>query len=632
MKARNMLATFNKLQLERIVLMLFVVVLFSGCINEYITDVNTFKGETLGQYLESRPEQFSEFSKLLDTTGIIGSLKTYVKYTCFAPDNTAMRAFYASKGRKSLADFPLDSLAEIGYDHLISGFVISTADFKEGRLHQPSMSDRFISITFAEFKNGSNVIKVNKTSPIIEANDSVHNGIIHVLGQVLSPTEQNIVEAIGARGNFKLFYKALVATGLYNKIVLVKDKSYNPALYEAVRATIGTINGINPTLPQTRKYGFTAFVESDSTYNANGINSLDDLKRKAAEIYDVIFPNDKGITDIENPRNSLNRFIAYHLVNKQISFNSLIKSYDTGQMNKIYDLYEYIEPMCPNTLIEVKIERATSKVNLINKINGTGEVVQIVSSNYDNDATNGVFHEIDNILVYSNDFAGELSGKRLRLDGSSFFPELANNNLRGMGANIYARNFIPRGYCDRLKCSENTRFCYLTDPRYEDYEGDEIWMRGMYDFSITTPVIPAGTYEIRMGYQPTGSRGAAQLYWDSIPCGIPLDLRLLANDPKVGFEIPGTNLADLNGYENDKMMRNRGYMKGPDSYFSDKKDWYPAANARYSKQSLRRILLRKEFKVAQNHVFTVKAIREGEFMLDYLEFVPVEMLENEDTH
>jgi hypothetical protein len=34
--------------------------------------------------------------------------------------------------------------------------------------------------------------------------------------------------------------------------------------------------------------------------------------------------------------------------------------------------------------------------------------------NFDNDATNGVYHEIDNILVYNKELDNELSAKRLR--------------------------------------------------------------------------------------------------------------------------------------------------------------------------------------------------------------------------
>ena len=147
---------------------------------------------------------------------------------------------------------------------------------------------------------------------------------------------------------------------------------------------------------------------------------------------------------------------------------------------------------------------------------------------------------------------------------------------------------------------------------------------------------------MRFSYQPTGGRGAAQLYWDGIPCGIPLDLRLNATDPLIGFEEPGTNLEDyvldpttgtkIYGVENDKMMRNRGYMKGPDTYKDVLGTWYGKKIARQSAQSVRRILGVYTFSKTQNHVFKVKAVREGQFMMDFLEFVPVELIESEDIH
>jgi hypothetical protein len=151
----------------------------------------------------------------------------------------------------------------------------------------------------------------------------------------------------------------------------------------------------------------------------------------------------------------------------------------------------------------------------------------------------------------------------------------------------------------------------------------------MYDFTMETPPIPAGTYEVRFSYQPTGGRGAAQLYWDGVPCGIPLDLRILANDPLIGYVEPGTDAEDPSGFENDKMMRNRGYMKGPNTYLDVLGVWYGKKIARQSSQSLRRILGTYTFTKSATHLFSVKAVREGQFMMDFLEFVPVEMIENE---
>ena len=67
-------------------------------------------------------------------------------------------------------------------------------------------------------------------------------------------------------------------------------------------------------------------------------------------------------------------------------------------------MYEYIETMCPNTLIEIKKERLTNRTNLINYSTETGKVIQI-TSNYDKDAINGVYHEIDGMLVpYADQF------------------------------------------------------------------------------------------------------------------------------------------------------------------------------------------------------------------------------------
>jgi hypothetical protein len=113
-----------------------------------------------------------------------------------------------------------------------------------------------------------------------------------------------------------------------------------------------------------------------------------------------------------------------------------------------------------------------------------------------------------------------------------------------------------------------------------------------------------------------------------------LNLSLYATDPEIGYETPGSNKDDPYGYENDKMMRNRGYMKGPCSYYCCG-HWYgyDADNARLSRQSLRRILGTYKFTEWKEHTFTVISLgstsNDTQFMLDYLEFCPTELLEHE---
>lgn len=611
---------------------------FTSCVEEvvvYRTETKEMMGDFL-ERIELERGQFSEFNKMLDTTKAMGLLKAYGEYTCFAPTNDAFYAFYKSQGKTSMNDFPLDTLQQIVYNQIIKGIIITTDKFKFGSLPSLSMNDRYITVDSLISNGGSPYFKVNKTSRILDENQLVNNGVIHIVNEVFNPSQLTSIEAIAGDDRFKLFYEALQSTRLTDKLLLTKDDSYDPENYKSMLSPPFTQGGGSvDQLPQSKKYGFTLLMESDETYkNKYGIETLAQLKAKAKEIYDLVYPEDADVTDITNPKNSLNKFVAYHLVNKRLRYSQFINDYDSPHMLKNYDMYEYIETMCPNTLMEVRIVRTIPNSNLINMVNTPDDAVQILLSNSDNDATNGFYHEIDKILAYDINVSTHMSNIRLRMDAASFFPELTNNNMRGYLGNKLTdvKSWIfPKGYIERLTTAEGTVFTYLNAcGDYLDYQGDEVYLRGMYDFSVVTPPIPAGNYEVRFGYQPTGGRGVAQLYFDGEPCGIPLDLRVDANAPSIGYVMPSsTNLDDPNGYENDKMMRNRGYMKGPSTYQDITGRWYEKKIARNSNRYLRKILGIYNFDKAGTHVFKVKSVKEGQFMFDFLEFIPVGLIESE---
>jgi uncharacterized surface protein with fasciclin (FAS1) repeats len=631
-----------------------IILLLPGCIDDEDTGAYyTAVEETAGEYITSHQE-YSEFAKMLEKCGVMGLLNAYGKYTCFVPNNKAMYDFYKAKGKNSVDDFQVDSIRKIVYDHIIKDDTVTSADFVAGFIPYLTMSGRYIKISF-ETGTGKLVYKLNSTATIVTTDIIVHNGIIHVLDEALMPTANNLFEAISGDSKFKLFTEALIATGLYKQILPIKDESFIPSddYYEyngkINSAPIGGAIGGMTRLPKERKYGFTALMESDSIYQLNGIMNLDDLKAYAKDVYDKMYPEDKDVSDITDNRNSLNRFVAYHLINKKISAKFFIEKFDnTGQEYatkgqthsvKTVDMSEYIETMCPNTLLEVRTLRSTNEYNIFNMIEETGEAIRL-TSDFDNDAVNGVYHEIDHILAYSTAVDRMLSSKRIRMDAASFFHELANNDIRvGHASTNYLNEFwiFPQGYFDRVTTTKNTTFAYFnSDDRFLDYQGDEVFLVGMYDFEIITPPIPAGTYEVRFGYQPTPNRGAAQLYWDGVPTGIPLDLRPDAKDPKIGYVKPGDDEEDPDGFENDKMMRNRGYMKAPACFQvvddADNGGWYSGPVARNSQSAVRRILGIYTFDKASTHVFKVKAVRSGQFMFDYLEFVPMEVLEKEDIY
>lgn len=621
-----------------------VVLSFTACDSDKVDNLYTFQNRMVGEYLVDSAKTYSEFVRLLDTTKVMGLLNSYGVYTCFAPTNEAMHNFYAQKGKKSLADFAMDSLVTMAKDHLITGVAYFSSGFQNGRLTKLSMSDRFIFISFT----AGGGVYINKSAKIIQKDIEMYNGNIHKIDHVLDPTREGIVEAISSKKEFSIFYEALLATGLADSLVKIKDESYDPENYSSmitVPASLG--QWYYQELPPSRKYGYTALMESNATMNSNSITDLNSLKSYAAKIYDEIYPEDANVTNPADRRNSLNRFVAYHLIKKQLSYSKFIddyvmynNSFDKSHMlNDIgLNLNEYIETLCPNTLIEVTRKGGTQETNLLNLNPETNQCVRIVKANSDNDATNGVFHEVDKMLVYSKDVDNVLSSKRLRFDAASFFDELTNNNMRGNGSTLPNVQYqIPRGYLSRVTCSEQTVVCYLTPyEKYQDYQGDEIFLGAssgkLYDFTITTPPIPAGTYEVRFGYLTNGKRGVAQLYLDGVPAGVPLDLNMNATDASIGYEVPGSVTDDPNGYENDKMMRNRGFMKGPACYRVPVAGWTSGKNARYSASVLRRIMGTYRFKSAGHHYLTVKGLSGGEFMFDYLEFVPTSALETEDIY
>ncbi len=613
---------------------------FSACDSDEIGgNLYTFKDQTMGQYFEKDTTgTLTEFTRLLDTTDVLGLLKTYGEFTCFAPTDSAMRVFYIEHNKRGLWDYSIDSLRLIAFDHLINGTILLNSQFIKGNQGPMSMSDRYFKISFQVVGNGT---LVNDSSLILKKDIAVHNGVIHKIDKVLNPTREGVAALIAKDKSFSIFFDAMVATGMIDSLRLVKDDRYDPAVYASLITVTKTQNQwYYQELPAYRKYGYTIFMESNVTMREHNILNFDMLKAYAKSVYDEVYPEDAGDTILSSRKNSLNRFISYHMVNKQLNLSKIIDAYDTDHMIKTRDMYEYIETMCPNTLIEVtklRLSNLTNQLNIHTSSDDQYKVVQITNYN-DKTAVNGVYHEVNDMLVYNSDVANMMATKRLRFEAASFFPELTNNNLRGRGLTSPNLQFrLPRGYIDRISCSEQTIVGYLTPYyKYQDYQGDEIFLSStagnLYDFTIVTPPIPAGTYEVRFGYLTNGKRGVAQLYLDDVPAGVPLNLNPLATVASIGYVVPNSDPDDPGGFQNDKMMRNRGYMKGPANFKVPTTGWSYGENARMSAQLLRKIMGTYTFKKAANHIFMVKGLSGGEFMMDYLEFVPTSSLETEDIY
>jgi uncharacterized surface protein with fasciclin (FAS1) repeats len=579
----------------------------TSCSDDVGENYVTFEDELVLSYLEKDPQNYSEFVAMLKVSGVADLLNAYGTYTCFAPTNEAVREYYEKNGT-SLEQMPMDDLRELTFNHLIAA-ELPSIDFPQGVIPQANMSEKFLTITYG-IKEGEQAIYINDNARITILDQKVHNGIIHTVNEVILSSKVQLPDIIAAYPQFSIFSEALFATKMSDSLRVRNDDTYKTGREVSKKRNESKYM----YHPPFRKVGVTAFVESDSVYRLNEIYNLEDLKIYAAKIYDEVYPADKNISDLTNRRNSLNRFIAYHLTDRSQGANEFITPDIEYQYTPRTTIYQYVE-MLTNTLLQIE------SGNLINK-RRNGDAIRFLTVNYV--AMNGMFHEIDGILTYDKGMEDDVLNKRIRIDIANMLPEIATNKLRANFNGDVDKYVIPQGYLKGLRTEDGTQFQYFGCKCWHNLEADELLMCGKYDFTLRIPPIPAGTYEVRLGL--AGQRGVAQVYFDGMPCGIPMNMNGNMSDPKIGY-LPDRNTDD-GGIENDKMMRNRGFMKGLSSaYITNQSDVQ-----RNSDYCMRRILVTKTFDTTEPHSLRIKSVEEDtsrEFQIDYMEFVPTFFLENE---
>lgn len=316
-------------------------------------------------------------------------------------------------------------------------------------------------------------------------------------------------------------------------------------------------------------------------------------------------------------------YIPYGTTEKSTFSNEIILNYAQDEGER-----------CVNPNMQYHINVVVEKDEITRKRPGLAE--------FEGDAENARVYTIDRILVYNDDeMKDNILNERMRWDASSLFPELTNNQVRWMleerdvtksGTKINgALVYIPNGFCKRLRQNnENTHMFYQRPHQtfkdnYAVYMGDELLASsdGAYDFEYRLPYVPSGTYEIRFGFSLNESRGVCQFYLGGKVCGIPVDMRRNAiKDPTIGwFDESGMSESEIK--ENDKSLRNRGWMKGPSSCILVTGD--DNISMRDSEYAIRKIVGIFNIDRESDVWFRFKDVTEKgykEFSQDYLEIVP----------
>ena len=261
------------------------------------------------------------------------------------------------------------------------------------------------------------------------------------------------------------------------------------------------------------------------------------------------------------------------------------------------------------------------------------EGILITSTNpgHTNNALNGYYYPINHVMIYDDDVPNVVLNERMRYDAMAAMPELMTNNIRHPA--VRGPSNIPSMVVDGFTFTDETQCSMISwGENWVNWQGDELIFYGIVDLTFKLLPVPFdGTYEIRIGCANLGSRIMAQLYFGTNPLnlqatGLPVDFRISTTSPQIDWKLDTRD--EEQNRENDKNIRNKGYMKAP-QYFCvnqyGKVMDTPLRNYVGSMTSLRRILYTGNLKANETYYVRVKSVLEATangMDLDYIEVVP----------
>lgn len=625
---------------------------------------------------------------------LLSVLSARGNYTVFAPTNSAIRNYVRqlTNGADSMAV----ALDQEHKDLVALNCIIDNgtnnayerADFRDDGSTFPTsnLKDRKLS---CELDSTGVYHVINGDARVIESNIEVSNGMLHKVDHVIAPSTDNVAELIQQAANMRIMGKLLELTGWADSLALQTKAEVD---YENAHiANAGSTKRFashNFAYQTKRSIGFTAFIETDSVFNidwnvekpqydaATGqITNWDAILGQIERKCETLMKNTEAKGDYKNPNNVVNQFVAYHLLDGAMAsdefvhhFNEYNYDYGADARNPLksgysVNVWDYFTTKGnPRSLLKITQIPGGDNDFYLNRIseynNGFKDdyseksflpysegralniKVDLLNRGYENNALNGFYFPIDHVLVNTPETRSALASTRIRVDIVTMLPEILSNDMRGRSA-----FYLPVGYFGNItKESQGTEFYYLQDgyvahnSQWKDYQGDEILVSGRYDFVLKLPPVPEdGTYELRMGTSLNELRSMVQVYIGESPdltkpIGLPIDQRESVE------MIPGKPWKADTGdeatdRENDRNLRNQGYMKAPNYIGVTGHKGAVGANdlarnADPATPALRRILTTQEFKRDKTYYLRFKCAIENDktqFMLDYFEFVPTKI-------
>ncbi len=487
--------------------------LFTSCNDDMAAEsYYTFTGEMMSDYLNSR-ENFSQFRRIVERAGKMEFLSSRGTRTFFPATNAGVEAYLEANGYNSVDDIPANYCDTLVRACLIESKVLYTYDMEGTQQESNELGLPLIIVTDSTVRDNDNMVVsvINSSARIINAlkNDSVDNGVVHPVDQVIVPnTELGASLLEEHKEDYSIYYEALVRTKLTARLNSFRDPDYEiwkedyPEFRTGILSggvfsadQVGTAgNRYYARRPDHLESGFTVFLVPDEVlwtkypqYFAKTNSpeeNLQGLYNLAAERYGD--PEDEeifGLDDIDprtgqtyketcwnmdslsNPHNPLYLFMSYHILDRLFeSTNRMINCW--GIDNNRANPTEWVGTLLDHSIL--KLERVYRAVDpsveqhesyYVNHANATdysdrvkGAIITQPANNF---SMNCAYYYLDDVISYDKEVTRDVvMNTRIRMDMSTIWPEMTNNDIR-LAGNPYEQ------YSDALDNTEASLNYYI---------------------------------------------------------------------------------------------------------------------------------------------------------------------------
>lgn len=595
----------------------------------------------------------------------------------------------------NIEDLSAEKCKEIAQTHIIP--VEYKTNAINGVIPTMNLNDRYLSYDIAV---GAKKM-VNGYAEITDPDIEVENGIVHGgLTAVLHLSTNTLPVQLEDHECFSLFAEAMKATGIDELLHEIEDPDYEcdgtegPKYQENAATTARPLKRLYgySVFAEPDSIFFEAGIKSLSELKKKcvewyGINDEDEALYQFIA-YHIINQNvmyehlcyvDYGSSEDggcwSDPKNGNDA-----LESKAVALSDRVEHYETLNNH----LLKVTVPRKDGFTVKERVVNYTSRarrenaqhvtigsLNMANHVDihvySLEEMQTMFDKDFDPEARNGRIHPINKILIYNEEeMRKNVLYDIMRFDFSALLPELRNSNMRWCktgeaGSPTYSgkaafclvdnnTNYLEKSKHFKVNNKESMLFYLCPSIHWQNFQGDEMMVTGKYDISYKLPPLPEGTYELRVGYSANNLRGIVQFYVNDMVTGIPIDLRKLASDlgndfykndftaKSEGDYSVGVDGKSYAGIINDKDMKNRGYLKGPNTIKNGgivgedgNSGWNTLRN---SSGTLRKVVGTVTLKAGQDNWFRMKnahrtatSVTQG--MHDYLEIVPVEYVNDE---